>query len=113
MMEAGVAYLTFFTYYYLEGIPPSDIVFQFSNISGDDAATERMNRGQSLYFYALLVMQGGNALTSRTAIVPIWKQNPFWGPTRNPRIFVALLMSAIILTITCYVPLIQKMGPRP
>jgi sodium/potassium-transporting ATPase subunit alpha len=113
MMEAGVAYLTFFTYYYLEGIPPSDIVFQFSNISGDDVATERMNRGQSLYFYALLIMQGGNALTSRTAIVPIWKQNPFWGPKRNPRIFVALLMSAIILTITCYVPLIQKMGPRP
>lgn len=108
MIEAGVAYLTFFTYYYLEGIYPSDVVFQFSNGNVDI-----MNKGQSLYFYALLIMQCGNALTSRTAILPIWRQNPFWGPKRNPRIFVAMLVSATILVITCYVPLIQEMGPRP
>merc|ERR1712130_781193 len=94
MIEASVAYITFFSYYSLKGKSPGDIVLKFASL--DDEATEMQNVGQTLYFYALVVMQFGNVLTSRTARVPIWRQNPVSGPGRNLRIFVAMLVSSVI-----------------
>merc|ERR1711937_613499 len=103
MIEAGVAYATFFLFYSLHGLNPGDLVFQFTN--GDP---ELMYTGQCLYFYALVVMQFGNVLTSRTARIPTWRQNPFVGPTRNIRIFAAMSFSAAIVLFTCYLPFVQS-----
>merc|ERR1719281_832262 len=100
MIEAGVAFATFFVFYSLHDKNPADILLQFDN--GD---LELMYHGQCLFFYALVVMQFGNVLTSRTAMLPIWRQNPFAGTTRNFRIFAAIPISASIVALTCYLPL--------
>merc|ERR1712151_198840 len=98
LIEASVAYLTFFVYYAQKGVTPGSVLFSFGSPSASDAPHgpygEMQNVGQCLYFYALVVMQFGNALTSRTAMPPIWRQSPFAGPTRNLRIFAAMLVSA-------------------
>lgn len=103
MIEAAVAYGTFFLFYAAEDEGPGDILLKFTN--GDE---ELMYQGQCLYFYALVVMQLGNVLTSRTARVPIWRQNPFAGPARNLRIFAAMVVSMTVLALMCYLPFIQQ-----
>jgi len=112
IIEAGVAYLTFFVYYANKGVSPGQALFSFGSPSPDEdpngAYGEMQNVGQCLYFYALVVMQFGNVLTSRTALLPTWRQNPFTGSTRNPRIFVAMGVSAVIVALTCYLPPIQN-----
>uniref|UniRef100_A0A7S4QXK3 Cation-transporting P-type ATPase N-terminal domain-containing protein n=1 Tax=Alexandrium monilatum TaxID=311494 RepID=A0A7S4QXK3_9DINO len=111
LIEAGVAYATFFTYYASRGKNPGDVLFTFGAPSAADDPDgeygEMQNVGQCLYFYALVVMQFGNALTSRTAMLPIWRQSPFSGPTRNPRLFGAMVVSAVLLVLTCYLPPVQ------
>merc|ERR1712100_682399 len=102
MIEGSVAFATFFTFYSLHGKEPGELLLKFTN--GDE---DLMYHGQCFYFYALVVMQFGNVLTSRTARIPIWRQNPFVGAGRNPRIFVAILVSALIVMLTCYLPFVQ------
>jgi sodium/potassium-transporting ATPase subunit alpha len=102
VIQAIVAYSTFFLFYYLEGIPPSDLVFKFT-----DGNLRLQDRGQSLYFYALVVMQFGNILTSRTFKVSTFAQNPFCGPTRNLRIFLAIMISSCFVILVLYVPFIE------
>lgn len=105
IIESSVAYATFFVYYASKGDPPASVLFTFG--AGDDKYGEMQDIGQCLYFYALVVMQFGNALTSRTALMPIWRHNPFSGATSNRRIFVAMVVSACIFALTCYLPPIQ------
>jgi len=111
IMEAGVAYATFFVYYAYDDESPGTVLFTFGAPSASDEPSglygEMQNVGQCLYFYALVVMQFGNAFTSRTAMLPIWRHNPFKGPTKNLRIFAAILVSTTIFSLTCYVPFIQ------
>jgi len=105
MIEAGVAFLTFFVFYASHGYDPGQVLLSFGE---GDGPPELQNKGQCLYFYALVVMQFGNVLTSRTSMLPIWRQNPFVGVTRNLRIFVAIPISASIVALTCYLPPIQN-----
>jgi len=107
MIESAVSFATFFVYYYKAGgYTPADLILQFS--APDPELTELMNHGQCMYFYALVVMQTGNVLTSRTCNIPIWKHNPFVGPTRNLRIFAALVCSFAVMFLTCYLPPLQN-----
>lgn len=103
MMESTVAFGTFFWYYSLQGVPPSLVLLQFSN--GDP---ELMAVGQTLFFYALVVMQLGNALTSRTATVPLWRQNPLMGAAKNPRLFGGMAVTCVVVAFTCYFPPLQN-----
>jgi len=100
-----VAYATFFAYFAAEGVHPRDLLFQFDSAYSDQ---DKIAHGQCLYFYALVVMQFGNVLTSRTARTPIWRHSPFSGPTRNLRIFAAILVSSCVFLLVCYLPFIQN-----
>jgi sodium/potassium-transporting ATPase subunit alpha len=102
MIEAAVAYATFFSYFASRhGLYPSDLLFKFGD-TPDGTET-----GQCFYFYALVVMQFGNALTSRTARVPAFRASAFVGPTKNLRFLLAFLVSTVVFFVTCYVPFIQ------
>jgi len=104
MIEAGIAYATFFSYMACREHYPSNLLFKFEQDTtpADDIAT-----GQCFYFYALVVMQFGNALTSRTAYVPAFRHSAFRGPGRNLRFLLAFAVSAAVFFMTCYVPFIQ------
>jgi len=102
MIEAAVAYATFFAYFACQGLYPSDLLFKFG------ATPDGTSTGQCFYFYALVVMQFGNALTSRTAKIPAFRHSAFVGSTKNLRFLLAFMVSAIVFFVTCYVPFIQK-----
>merc|ERR1719492_242157 len=103
MIEACVAYATFFSFYACHDVYPSDLLFQFSS----DFDAELLAHAQCFYFYALVVMQVGNALTSRTARVPAFRHSAFIGPARNLRFLAAFAVSAIVFCLTCYLPVVQ------
>mmetsp|Transcript_33412 Transcript_33412/g.95723 ORF Transcript_33412/g.95723 Transcript_33412/m.95723 type:complete len:1054 (-) Transcript_33412:271-3432(-) len=103
VIEAAVAYASFFAFYACHGIAPSGILLQFDG----SADAELQSQGQAVYFYALVVMQFGNVLTSRTSRTPIWRSNPFAGPTRNLRILATICISACIVALTLYLPFLQ------
>lgn len=100
VIQACIAYSTFFLFYYLNsGLTPGDILFTFT-----DSDPVRQSQGQSLYFYALVVSQFGNVLTSRTFRVSTFEQNPLWGPTQNRRIFLAMCVSATFVALVLNIP---------
>jgi len=101
MIEAGVAYATFFSYFACHGKKTSDLLFKFG------ATPDGTSTGQCFYFYALVVMQFGNALTSRTAKISAFRHSAFVGSTRNLRFLLAFVVSAVVFLVTCYVPFIQ------
>lgn len=103
LIESSVSYLSFFLFYYVKGIYPSDLLFSFASPDLELAA-----QGQCCYFYALVVMQFGNAMTSRTCRTPIWRMNPFSGKSRNLRIPLAVLFSFCVVAFTCYLPVMHS-----
>lgn len=102
VIEASIAYSTFFLHYSLHGLFPRDLLWNFT-----DSHMGLQSEGQALYFYALVVCQFGNVLTSRTFSVSTFEQNPLWGPNQNRRIFVAMCVSSCFVALVLYVPFIQ------
>jgi len=112
LIQASIAYSNFFLYYWLEGgLSPSQILFKF-----DDSHLDLQSQARTLYFYALVVCQFGNVLTSRTFRVSTFEQNPLWGPKQNRRIFLAMLVSCAFVVLVLYIPFFQtnlNVSPLP
>ena len=61
--------------------------------------------GQCVYFVTLVMLQlFGNLFASRTRRLSVLQKNPFWGPSRNLRIPIAMVISIGIVLIVLYVP---------
>jgi len=102
VIESAVAFTTFFSTYAFAGVNASELILKFSN--GD---SDLMYKGQCFYFYALVVMQFGNLLTSRATSAPIWSHGLITGPKRNHRILVAMFISFAIMVLVCWFPFLQ------
>ena len=56
--------------------------------------------GQCVYFVTLVMLQlFGNLFASRTRRLSVLQKNPFWGPSRNWRIPIAMMISIGIVLI--------------
>jgi sodium/potassium-transporting ATPase subunit alpha len=65
-----------------------------------DELNHFVNVGQCVYFVTLVIMQlFGNLFASRTRRLSVLQKNPFWGPSRNLRIPIAMCISIAIVII--------------
>ncbi|KAI7904029.1 uncharacterized protein BX663DRAFT_485506 [Cokeromyces recurvatus] len=112
LMEMLSSMFLFFLYLGINGIPPRDVFFSFSNLRSPDGykghtadeITQMINVAQSIYFVNLVICQWGNVLSSRTRRLSITQANPLWGPNQNLYLFAAMVASLAIAIIILYVP---------
>lgn len=65
-----------------------------------DELNQFVSVGQCVYFVTLVIMQlFGNLFASRTRRLSVLQKNPFWGPSRNLRIPIAMCISIAIVII--------------
>jgi hypothetical protein len=65
--------------------------------------------GQCVYFVTLVIMQlFGNLFASRTRRLSVLQKNPFWGPSKNWRIPIAMCIS---IAIVAFVSIILASTP--
>ncbi|KAJ3070803.1 hypothetical protein HDU98_006192 [Podochytrium sp. JEL0797] len=122
LMQASFSFTMYFFYFWLElGIPVGDLVFQYGNLLTDPVVfsnnvtipqaefTFHCNAGNSVYFVTLVIMQlFGNFYASRTRFNSVLQQNPFWGPTRNPMLPYATVMSISVAVLFVYTPFLNN-----
>ncbi|KAG2186399.1 hypothetical protein INT43_002837, partial [Umbelopsis isabellina] len=112
MMEMICAHSMFFFYMYkYAGIPLHRLAYCYENWADGfmgysiGELNNFVNVGQSIYFVTLVMLQlFGNLFASRTRRLSVLQKNPFWGPSRNLRIPIAMCISIAIVVIVLYVP---------
>jgi sodium/potassium-transporting ATPase subunit alpha len=112
MMEMICAHSMFFFYMYkYANIPLYRLAYCYENwadgFMGHTIAelNNFVNVGQCVYFVTLVMLQlFGNLFASRTRRLSVLQKNPFWGPSRNLRIPIAMVISIGIVLIILYVP---------
>lgn len=110
-----VAHFMFFWYMYrYGGFSPSDLFLNYNNW-GDGYKGFSMNQlneflftGESVYFIAMVAMQFGNLLATRTRFLSIVQSNPFKQPTRNLRLFGAMAISSVLVILVLFLPFCQS-----
>jgi len=123
VIECICAHVMFFTYFQNYcGMSPSDLLFSFDNFTEgfmnktQDELNNCTNVGQSVYFVALVVCQFFNLFSTRTQRKSFFQHNPFFGPARNPYLFLAIFISLCFALFTVYVPFMNDVfgtGPVP
>jgi len=107
--ELTIASLFFSFENYGEGFP----VNEYRNLTATEAS-EALFTGQTVFFVALVIMQFGNLLSTRTQFLSFFQFNPFYGPGQNLYLFLAILVSLTLSIIVIYVPFINIwVGTRP
>ncbi|KAI9276500.1 hypothetical protein BC943DRAFT_284971 [Umbelopsis sp. AD052] len=112
MMEMICAHSMFFFYMYkYANIPMYRLAYCYENWADGfmghsiDELNHFVSVGQCVYFVTLVIMQlFGNLFASRTRRLSVLQKNPFWGPSRNLRIPIAMCISIAIVIIILYVP---------
>jgi sodium/potassium-transporting ATPase subunit alpha len=107
MMEMICAHSMFFFYMYkYANIPLYRLAHCYENwadgFMGHTIAelNNFVNVGQCVYFVTLVMLQlFGNLFASRTRRLSVLQKNPFWGPSRNLRIPIAMVISIGIVLI--------------
>jgi len=85
----------------------------FPGYSGNEI-TQFLYTGQTIYFVALVVQQFGNLMATRTRHLSLFQHQPFYGPTRNPYLFVAMLCSLGCALLVVYLPFFHNLfSTRP
>lgn len=112
MMEMVCAHSMFFLYMYkYANIPLYRLTYCYENWADGfmghsiEELNNFVNVGQCVYFVTLVMLQSfGNLYASRTRRLSILQKNPFWGPSRNLRLPLAMCISISIVVIVLYVP---------
>jgi len=111
VIECTCAHVMYFVYYQNYcGMTPADLLFVFDNYTVGymnqtaDFLANCTNTSQSVYFVALVVCQFFNLFSTRTQRKSFFQQNPFFGPSRNPYLFMAVFVSLCFALFTVYVP---------
>ncbi|KAJ2559753.1 hypothetical protein EV175_000185 [Coemansia sp. RSA 1933] len=103
LLQSLTGHTMFFLCLYLRfGIAPRHVFLAFNQWttgylgrSADELARAVAVAG-SAHYMALVVMQWGNMFVARTRTRSIAQQNPFWGPTRNLKLLVAIPISVAV-----------------
>ncbi|KAH8556555.1 K, P-type ATPase [Umbelopsis sp. PMI_123] len=112
MMEMICAHSMFFFYMYkYANIPLYRLAYCYENWTDGfmghtmDELNHFVSVGQCVYFVTLVIMQlFGNLFASRTRRLSVLQKNPFWGPSKNWRIPIAMCISIAIVAFVLYVP---------
>lgn len=118
MLETFAAFTCWFWYFRDMGFASSEVLLAYENfgstgdarymaLSPDERtayAAEVVNTGQSIFFVALVILQFFNLLATRTRYVSLAQHNPLWGPTRNLKLPLAIVMSTVVVVVVTQVP---------
>ncbi|KAL7418441.1 hypothetical protein Q5752_006899 [Cryptotrichosporon argae] len=113
VIEALCANALAFWYLQREGFAFKNLVLAYGGLPDyydADAYAEAVNRAQSVYFFALIIMQWGNLLATRTRRLNLFQHNPFprSSPARNWWIPPALVAALAFCYFISYVPWFQR-----
>lgn len=105
------------------GLGIRDLFFAFDAFNQDGFAgssntasdlQEYLRTAQSVYFVAVVVMQLGNLLATRTQYRSFFSFNPMKGAGKNPAIFIAMVVAVAFAALIVYVPPFNAIfGTRP
>jgi sodium/potassium-transporting ATPase subunit alpha len=122
LYEAFVSHFCFFLYLNWYGhFHYSDIFFVYDkwqhgykNYTGHQL-TEFVNKGQTIVFVCLVLVQVfGNIFATRTNLKSVFTRAPFLKKGRNLWIFLAQLITVIIMLLVVYVPAVNNVfNTRP
>ncbi|KAJ2478054.1 hypothetical protein IWW56_003959 [Coemansia sp. RSA 2131] len=103
LVQTLTGHIMFFLCLYLRGgIHPRDVFLSFNKWTdgylGKSKAelAELVSISGSAHFMALVVMQWANMFVARTRVLSVFRQNPFWGPRRNPMLLVAIPIAVAV-----------------
>ncbi|KAJ2723100.1 hypothetical protein GGI07_002859 [Coemansia sp. Benny D115] len=103
MLQTFTGHFIFFLCIYLRGgIAPRHVFLAFNKWTdgylGRTSAelAHIVSTAGSAHFMALIIMQWGNMFIARTRTVSVFRQNPLWGPKRNPLLLVAIPISVVV-----------------
>jgi sodium/potassium-transporting ATPase subunit alpha len=68
---------------------------------------ELLYQGQCVYFVALVLVQFGNLLSTRTRRASFFTQSPFHGAGRNVSLFIGMFMSIMFAIMVVHIPVFQ------
>lgn len=75
---------------------------------------EHLRTAQSVYFVAVVVMQFGNMLATRTQYLSLLNSTPLRGRTQNVSLFIAMAVTIVLAVLIVYVPPFNSLfGTRP
>ncbi|KAF8512185.1 sodium-potassium ATPase [Gautieria morchelliformis] len=102
VLESLCAMSMAFWYLQRQGVPFSDLVFQFGN--WPTLTPEDLNRAQSVYFFTLVIMQWGNLLSTRCRKLSIFQHTP----AKNWYLVPAMICSLVVAIFFSYIPFFQN-----
>jgi sodium/potassium-transporting ATPase subunit alpha len=121
LFESFGALTMYFLYMWnYAGFSLSSLFFAFDKYSAgfggrtQGELTEILYTAQCVYFVAVVVIQAGNTLGTRTQYLSLFQHNPLRGPGRNWYLFLAISISVALAAIVVYIPpLNTALGTRP
>ncbi|KAJ2211315.1 hypothetical protein EV179_005582 [Coemansia sp. RSA 487] len=103
LIQSLTGHIMFFLCLYMKGgIAPRHVFLAFNKwTDGYLGKTKEelaylVSIAGSSHYMALVIMQWGNMFVARTRTRSIFQQNPFWGPTRNLKLLVAIPISVCV-----------------
>ncbi|KAJ2500017.1 hypothetical protein GGH96_003055 [Coemansia sp. RSA 1972] len=103
LVQTLTGHIMFFLCLYLKGgIHPRDVFLAFNKWTdgylgkSNAELAELVSVSGSAHFMALVVMQWANMFVARTRVLSVFRQNPFWGPRRNPLLLVAIPIAVAV-----------------
>ncbi|KAJ2449878.1 hypothetical protein EV183_004643 [Coemansia sp. RSA 2336] len=103
VIETLSGHFMFFLCLYLRGgIAPRHVFLAFNDWADGYLGKSKeelallVSMAGSAHFMALVVMQWANMFVARTRHVSVFRQNPLWGPRRNPLLLVAIPISVAV-----------------
>ncbi|KAJ2851579.1 hypothetical protein IWW36_001063 [Coemansia brasiliensis] len=103
IIETLTGHFAFFLCLYLRGgIAPRHVFLAFNKWTDGylgktkDELALLVNMAGSAHFMALVIMQWANMFVARTRFVSVFRQNPLWGPRRNPLLLVSIPISVAV-----------------
>ncbi|KAI9469422.1 hypothetical protein BX667DRAFT_473037 [Coemansia mojavensis] len=103
VVETLSGHFIFFLCLYLRGgIAPRHVFLAFNKWADGYLGKSKeelallVSMAGSAHFMALVVMQWANMFVARTRFASVFRQNPLWGPRRNPLLLVSVPISVAV-----------------
>ncbi|KAJ2806133.1 hypothetical protein H4R20_001805 [Coemansia guatemalensis] len=103
LIQTVTGHIMFFLCIYLRsGIGPSHVFLAFNKWTdgymgkSKSQLADIVSVAGSSHFMALVVMQWANMFAARTRSRSVFRQNPLWGPKRNPLLLVSIPISVMV-----------------
>lgn len=109
----GLLTMWFWYMYQFGGFKFRELFFLFDDYkAGLHGKTQREldeleYKGQCIYFIALVLVQFGNLIATRTRRASFFQQNPFTGSSKNPTLLIGMFFSLVFAIMVVHIPVCQ------